>query len=162
MSLSTWDCHRFAEWALLSYWCAKFSGILSLNKTKSVYALYEYLAFSVELKTLCEPHAVPEVSCGYKRALTSVQFVGKCPIEAAAQQLHNADAPHSQKVKSLLAMAGSKADSVWFVAKEKATQPINRSSIRIRIHIDIDRLSSVPLCTPVPIIYQHGVLCQPR
>lgn len=161
---------------MLWYWCAKFSRILSLNKTKSVGLCIiraRSRRISVELRTLCDPHAVlAQVSDGY----SSSGLSGSVQLR---QQLHNADATrspvqtkHSQesKVKSLLAMAGSKADSVcWLVAKQLATQAITNSSIpiriRIRIHIDIDRLSSHPTRTlprPAPPRPDHGVLRQPR
>lgn len=145
MSLSTWDCHRVAEWALLSYWCAKFSGILSLNKTKSVYALYEYLAFSVELKTLCEPHAVPQVSCGYKRDLRS----SSGGFKLTEQQLHNADASHSPE--SQKSFSHGRIQGRQCLISGKTNTRYNQLPARVFVFVFISILiGSRPSHTPFP------------
>lgn len=144
---------------LLWYWCAKFSRILSLNKTKSVGLCIiraRSCRISVDLRTLCDPHAVlAQVSDGYSSS--GSREVSNWGSSCITQMLLAPQFKQS-KVKSLLAMAGSKADSVcWLVAKQKATHAITSSSIpiriciRIRIRIDIDRLSSRPTRTLPPL-----------
>lgn len=164
---STWDCHRVADSTRLDslpwYWCAKFSRILSLNKTKCGRSMH-YTSNSQQYLSRAEISVRSARSAG--TTIWRIQFVGREVFNWVSScitpmQIH--------AVKSLLAMAGSRADSVWLVAEQKATQATVSSSIPIRIRIriricvcvDIDRLSSRPV-RPARPLAQHGVLCQPR